>query len=1858
MDLKQLYYKKFLPFIVEYHKDTLKGAKPGHCMKITGLALEELKQLIAMLRAVNKDMQVYIISEDEVGDDYAHPNKIVELRNKNEFPLLALVPTNYRTSSEDSFGDATFKLLNVKGLDLEFFLYLERQVPPTQEATWHNIQTIFDGLKIDWPSRIQYFLFLEDCAWNLSAWGNGLYLLGLIPDSAMLSDISQITRRLLYNFRCSDLLCNFAINAADKAMMLPLNPGTIQKDIVAFFRNERGINDRIDLCRRIYESYPQLNFSEWPIDKLINPSNNVVVTAELVPGKNPDNELVRDVSGHYIMQIPYNKKSKVKIKITFDPTPDEMPELQKYSVDIINYEGFEYLDTLRLANINSKGRTKTITLNINNMAFDDGNYFLRVHALDADGLILDNDNPFRESAVQDEWEKLLELNPDGNKEELRRQFQKEHCVMTVNETMTFTIKNLTDDDPNPEDVDVDVTKRNKPNNVLQAYFNFCIEQIRKAETVDMPSPEIIDKTEWKEGSLNNTYTFEFGNNAQFAYQIQIPKKLLELERAFYKHATQLGYVDAEVSGNPTDSLLKDWSFEPIPLDIQISADLITKRNELFNLIQGSTASEMGVINTFPVYQYAEEIKNYILAYSEWLHSVIDQNPSEEAIVAIQNIDTVLLRVEMPDGSVNKVKLISPIHPLRLAWLANIYDLFIDWEEKTLANPEFKGSWYRNLDYLFMGELPMEVSPLILAENSIKVYQYVGELTFGWGFYAQPTHNQNDVFASEFRQLKSYVSTLLNIAREKMIDSDVSFDLVYNHILNYTRAHRYTRKLVINIFNAGDANVFADALVKMEQLMLDYDYEIRLFADDSLIQPGEALRDLINPDSNQSEAAEAFSLASKNRLFPKLRFSINSISSFINDHKKYQAHLSFLVNPFPVKTGLVKPDSGSRSFFLNAVMTKSVVTSHKHEDNTYVWSRYFAEKPIPTPTNEFANDSISLFANLQYFTGKIISSKATTSLPATCLSLQNQDQMLLSFVHDVSDWVVTFDKNMGPEFYDLPNTTGSDMPYLLDYVPGQERTGISSFLTTKPTSEIIGLMQPHFRKFNIDIQKEDKYKDLLEDVRTVSSSILMQINSTQNKAFEVLGITFTKRLLKKKKWSLLNESFMIPIDLHKELFKNLESQNKERADILLVNMDVENREIIFQVIEVKCRQTLSPTSEENLETKMLSQINNTIEALEEHFVVENRLDRELKTIELANLLSFYIRRSARYDVLDNEIAEEYLAFLDTLNDGFNVRFKRLGIIYNLGQAEKQRKETWPDASFYIMGKPAIDDILSDDKTMDTEKLDAYDQEFLEVFEESRKERLLSRRRGQREIDDIIKDRPVIEDEESVKIIVPATEDKTGKPETDQRKTASSDSDKYGDLEANAASTVNEGTPSNVNDEVVEHEEPKDEETIPPVPEPKSEPDVDTEPEPDVEPEPEPDITPEPEPDVIEEQFVDPTFDILIGDNKPTSQFGILGRSLANNRKIAVDLAGCNTFSLFGIQGAGKSYTIGTVTEMVLKRFSNINTLKAPLASVIFHYSDSMDYAPEFTSMVYPTDEARQLAMLKEKYGAEPGSIKDVILLAPRDQVEKRQAEYPDIEVHPIGFDSNELQVRDWMFLLGAMGNDSTYIREFKLLMKHIRNDLSLKNIRRGVISSSTMSTTQKKLAEQRLKFAEEYICDGVKLQQYLRPGRLIIVDLRDEYIEKDEALGLFVVMLNIFSSVMKVNDKEFNKFIVFDEAHKYMNNKELVGSITTAIREMRHKGVSIMIASQDPMSLPNEIIELSSVVILHRFNSPQWVKHVQKSITPLSSLTPSMMSSLKKGEAYLWAGQSTDENITVHPIKIEIRPRVTKHGGDTINAVKE
>ena len=1477
--------------------------------------------------------------------------------------------------------------------------------------------------------------------------------------------------------------------------------------------------------------------------------------------------------------------------------------------------------------------------------FEEGEYMLRVRALDENGIVLDTLKVFKEERVQAAWLDAKEQNPNLQME----QYRLEQHVAYCNESESFTI--TTDEYTGEGEVD----KRGKVNSYTQAIIHYRSTHLSKEEDLELPKGG-ADRSLWIEGTLNNTYQFDFG--AAYAYQIQLPKKLIQLETTFLSNDDEFGHVEALLSGNPTDTKLLDPTdtAKQYPLfvaakNLNIPDELTALRQELFSVIRESADNETGLTCTTDFTAIIGLVKGYLAEYDSWLRNIQETELSEEQIISLQNLDTVLLTVEMPDGSNVKVKLIAPLHPLRLAWMINLYELYQDWEEKTLVCPKYRKAWYRKLDKLFMGLLPMEIAPLVLSENSLQeAYQYIGEITFGWGAYAQPSYGREEAFASGYRQLKSYTAMLLNVAREKQIDSDVSKELVVRHLFNYGLSHPYTDKLVINLFNAGDAAVFAQALIELEKigLGLDLTYEIRLFSDDNMLQSGEAFKELLDPEGYGRTAVEAevFSQASANRLFPKLRFSLNKVSDFIDDHDKYQAHLSFLVNPFAVHTELVRPDELSRSFYLNGTICRDVVNAAK-EGKSFVWNRYYSNKTLPNPVSESANMEVSLFARLQEATGKLLSSTLKESVPATTLRLKENDMMLLSFIHDSSDWVITFDKNMGPEFYDLPCLGENDVPYLLDYVPGEDATGVSSYLTTKPTSEIGALMIPLFHEYGINLERYENFKQILEDVRSVSSSLIMQVNATSRKGFEVIGTTLCKRFLEKK--GITKESFLIPIDLHKELFIDLENENKERADNLVVKIDSATKEILFTVVEIKCRN--AHYNAEELHAKMVNQIENTIFALRSHFEIAvdgtDRLDRELKVLELKSFLEFYIRRAMRYGQLDPEFAHDYLVFLSKLADGYTIRFKQLGVVFDFTQMERQKKHFYGDALIYSMGEPVIGEILNTEGSLKTEVLEAMDKDFINFFEPT----YLAPKVPDADVVIPVQsvaapDNPELDPE--YEVIIPKKP--TAKPVVEKPSTEVP-------VEPVVIPTVDQPSVSFTPQPEPEHTDapaPDDPSNSSAQPALES---VSQTPEPVVAPAPELVVEPISELESVDPNYQEPSCDVIIGKNSDSPQFGILGKMNSNVRVIGLDLNECNTISLFGVQGAGKSYTIGSITEMVLRQFSKVNLLPAPMASVIFHYSDSMDYAPEFTSMVYPNDEAGQLAKLKAEYGAEPGCIKDVILLAPESQVETRKAEYPDIDVHPIGFDSSELAVRDWMFLLGAMGNDSTYIKELKQIMKACRSDMSLVNIRNGVANSNHMSTSQRSLAEQKLDFAEEYITDGNKLQQYLKPGRLIIVDLRDEFIEKDEALGLFVVMLNIFSSVMKVDGRAFNKFIVFDEAHKYMNNKELVGSITTAIREMRHKGVSIMIASQDPMSLPTEIIELSSIVVMHRFSSPAWVKHVQKAITPLQTLTATEMAALGSGEAYLWANKASDKTITQRPIKISIRPRVTKHGGDTIQAVK-
>ena len=140
------------------------------------------------------------------------------------------------------------------------------------------------------------------------------------------------------------------------------------------------------------------------------------------------------------------------------------------------------------------------------------------------------------------------------------------------------------------------------------------------------------------------------------------------------------------------------------------------------------------------------------------------------------------------------------------------------------------------------------------------------------------------------------------------------------------------------------------------------------------------------------------------------------------------------------------------------------------------------------------------------------------------------------------------------------------------------------------------------------------------------------------------------------------------------------------------------------------------------------------------------------------------------------------------------------------------------------------------------------------------------------------------------------------------------------------------------------------------------------------------------------------------------------------------------------------------------------------------------------------------MLRQRYGANPQSLSDIVILVPVSKVKERRAEYSGIDVVPIALSARELKSTHWKSLMGAVGSQSLYLRQVNLIMKKLREDLTLGSILQA-IEDSALSDHLKELARIRLKFAAEYIDNSRSLVDVVRPGRLVIVDLPDEFIEK-------------------------------------------------------------------------------------------------------------------------------------------------------------
>ncbi len=95
---------------------------------------------------------------------------------------------------------------------------------------------------------------------------------------------------------------------------------------------------------------------------------------------------------------------------------------------------------------------------------------------------------------------------------------------------------------------------------------------------------------------------------------------------------------------------------------------------------------------------------------------------------------------------------------------------------------------------------------------------------------------------------------------------------------------------------------------------------------------------------------------------------------------------------------------------------------------------------------------------------------------------------------------------------------------------------------------------------------------------------------------------------------------------------------------------------------------------------------------------------------------------------------------------------------------------------------------------------------------------------------------------------------------------------------------------------------------------------------------------------------------------------------------------------------------------------------------------------------------------------------------------------------------------------------------------------------------------------------------------------------------------------------------------------------------------------VLIATQDPTSVPKQVTSLSTLTIVHRIGDRDMLKEMQKRVAAWEGVTIDQLQALGQGEVYAVATRATDQKWTQKPMKLRIRPPCSQPGGGTRTAV--
>ena len=368
---------------------------------------------------------------------------------------------------------------------------------------------------------------------------------------------------------------------------------------------------------------------------------------------------------------------------------------------------------------------------------------------------------------------------------------------------------------------------------------------------------------------------------------------------------------------------------------------------------------------------------------------------------------------------------------------------------------------------------------------------------------------------------------------------------------------------------------------------------------------------------------------------------------------------------------------------------------------------------------------------------------------------------------------------------------------------------------------------------------------------------------------------------------------------------------------------------------------------------------------------------------------------------------------------------------------------------------------------------------------------------------------------------------------------------------------------------------------------------------------------------------------------------------------------------GKRGTGKSYSAGVITEEMLQLPAEY---KNKLSFVI------VDTMGIFWGLKYPNKE--QAGLLKE-WKLTPKKFADVNVYVPFNQ--KKEFVKNKIPVDGgISILPSEFSAEEWLLAFDLKRISPIGISLEKNLNQLIKTkkNFTIDDLIRKIKNDSNSDSDTKKALENMLTVANQwglFGTQGIDIEKIVSPGQVSVIDV--SRLRATEAWSVRNLLVGIIArkiyqkrvlerrmeemaKMKKTKSKESSPVIwlVIDEAHNFVPSEFETASsepILTIAKQGREPGVGLIVITQMPNKINQDILSQTDIVISHRLTS-------KSDLGALHSVMQSYVSEdLWKYLDALprWPGAAIilDDNLE-KIFTLEVRPRFSWHSGGTAEVI--